>query len=280
MSDPGLPGVIIPVHNASEDLNRCLESVHRTVPDGTVVLVIDDASTEQSVGEIIRYWMARSGPVWQARTHSINRGFVATVNAGMKLLDGNVILLNSDTVVTTGWLEGLSTCLNANPLTATATPWTNNGEIVSFPVFCVNNPLPPDPDAIAAILAQTDAPIYPELPTAVGFCMAISRSAIDLLGLFDEERFGLGYGEENDFSVRARNAGMKNVLCDNVYVAHAGGRSFGPLGLTPDDDAMQRLLDKHPQYLKEVMAFIDRDPLREIRQVLVEKAQAAAIDLS
>ena len=48
--------------------------------------------------------------------------------------------------------------------------------------------------------------LFPDIPTAHGFCMYIKREAIDDLGLFDEETFGKGYGEENDFSYRCLQA--------------------------------------------------------------------------
>jgi hypothetical protein len=162
---------------------------------------------------------------------------------------------------------------------ATATPWTNNGEIASLPVFCRDNPVPPDCDAVAAVIAAAGPPVYPELPTAVGFCMAIARRAIDRVGLFDEQLFGRGYGEENDFAMRVRAAGMRNVLCDDVYVAHRGGRSFAPLGLKPGEDSMRRLLSRHPDYLAQVQDFIARDPLAERRQAIVEALDRAGVRL-
>ena len=106
-----------------------------------------------------------------------------------------------------------------------------------------------------------------------------SRRAIDRVGLFDEERFGKGYGEENDFSMRARQAGMRNVLCDDAYVVHLGGRSFGPLGLKPDESSMQRLLALHPDYLQIVQAFISEDPLSGRREELVAQMEREGIRL-
>ena len=100
--------------------------------------------------------------------------------------------------------------------------------------------------------------------------MAISRPALNQLGLFDVATFGLGYGEENDFSMRARAAGMRNVLCDDVYVVHLGGRSFRPLGLKPDEGAMRSLLALHPSYLEQVQEFIKSDPLAYRRRELLD----------
>ena len=128
-------------------------------------------------------------------------------------------------------------------------------------------------------MARSGSPLYPDIPTAVGFCMAISRRAIDRVGMFDEQLFGRDYGEENDFCMRAQAAGMRNVLCDDVYVVHLGGRSFGPLGLKPGAESMQRLLDVHPGYLALVEAFIAADPLGQRRQAIVEALRRARIAL-
>jgi GT2 family glycosyltransferase len=270
-----LPSLIIPVHNAPDELDRCLASVCATVPAGTEVIVIDDASTDAEVTNVLHRWQQRAGPSWQFHFQQQNLGFVATVNRGMKMTQRDIVLLNSDTEVTPGWLEGLQRCLASDPLIATATPWTNNGEIASIPGFCEANPPPRHPESVARVIAGTGTACYPELPTAVGFCMAVSRKALNTLGLFDEKTFGLGYGEENDFSMRAQQAGLRNVLCDDVYIVHLGGRSFGPLGLKPDESTMQRLLSLHPEYLQQVQEFISTDPLSVRREQLIQALNKA-----
>lgn len=279
MADRPLPTVVVPVFNAPEETAQCLSSVLAHTPESAPVLVIDDASTDSRISALIEQWKRRAPESWRFETNPENLGFVATANRGMDLASGDVVLLNSDTVTTPGWLEGLARCLGSDPDIATATPWTNNGEIASIPGFCQNNPVPDDPDAVAGAIRRSGSPRYPELPTAVGFCMAITRRAIERIGVFDATVFGKGYGEENDFSMRARQAGMRNVLCDDTYVVHLGGRSFGPLGLRPDDSSMQRLLARHPEYLDEVMDFIRRDPLAARRRVVLAAIDQAGVSL-
>lgn len=274
-----LPAVVIPVYNAAAEVDRCLHTVQATVPAGAEVLVLDDASPDPAVADVLDRWRQCAGLGWRFLRNPQNLGFVGSANRGMRLCDGDVVLLNSDTEVTPGWLQGLARCLASDPAIATATPWTNNGEIVSLPRFCAANPPPEEPDAVAAAVARAGPARYPDLPTAVGFCMAVTRRAIDRIGLFDEERFGKGYGEENDFCMRARAAGMRNVLCDDVYVVHLGGRSFGPLGLRPDEDSMRRLLDRHPGYLALVQAFIAEDPLAPRRRDVLDALQQAGVSL-
>jgi GT2 family glycosyltransferase len=274
-----LPAVVIPVYNAAAEVDRCLHTVQATVPAGAEVLVLDDASPDPAVAAVLDRWRQCAGLGWRFLRNPQNLGFVGSANRGMRLSDGDVVLLNSDTEVTPGWLQGLGRCLASDPAIATATPWTNNGEIVSLPRFCAVNPPPEEPDAVAAAVARAGAARYPDLPTAVGFCMAVTRRAIDRIGLFDEERFGKGYGEENDFCMRARAAGMRNVLCDDVYVVHLGGRSFGPLGLRPGEDSMRRLLDLHPGYLALVQAFIAEDPLAPRRRDILDALDRAGVSL-
>ena len=264
-----LPLIIVPVFNALEQLEACLESINRTVPADTQVLLIDDASTDRGVRPLLQSWVGKSKSCRRLLVHEQNRGFVATANHGMRLAETDVVLLNSDTEVTTGWLDRLSHCLAFDAMIATATPWSNNGEIVSIPNFCTPNPIPKDPDTIASVIASCGHPVYPEIPTAVGFCMAISLTAIKNIGLFDEATFGRGYGEENDFCQRAEQTGYRSVLCDDAYVIHHGGSSFGPLGLKPDESSLQRLLTKHPDYQRKVADFIQADPLAPRRQEIL-----------
>ena len=268
-----LPVVIIPVYNAFKLAQKCLESLSVSSPDAEV-LVIDDASPDTRVVPMLESWVQR-GPHRSLVRQAENRGFVHSVNLGISRTRRDVVLLNSDTEVTHGWLEALGRCLASDDAIATATPWTNNGEIVSLPEFCAANPAPADRNAVARAVRTHGKPAYPEIPTAVGFCMAISRRAIDRVGQFDEETFGRGYGEENDFCMRAAAAGMRNVLCDDAYVVHHGGGSFGPLGLKPDASAMQRLLALHPGYEAMVSAFIREDPLAPLRQEIIQALHRA-----
>lgn len=274
-----LPAVVIPVYNAAPELNRCLQTVCATVPPGTDVLIIDDASPDPAVAAVLRDWSGRGVPGWRFLSNPENLGFVGTANRGMRLCGGDVVLLNSDTEVTRGWLQGLGRCLAADAAIATATPWSNNGEIVSLPRFCAANPAPADAEAVAAVVGRCGPAQYPELATAVGFCMAVARRAIERIGLFDETLFGKGYGEENDYSLRAQDAGLRNVLCDDVYVVHLGGRSFGPLGLKPGADSMRRLLSRHPGYLERVQAFIAADPLAGRRRAILDALDRAGVRL-
>lgn len=264
-----LPTVVIPVFNAFDCLVECLASLDRYSPTAHVVLV-DDGSDDGRIAGHIAAWAEARGNV-DLHIMRRNRGFVHAANRGVAAAEGDIVLLNTDTIVTEGWLEALGRCLASDPAIATATPWSNNAEITSLPEFCSNNPIPKDPDRWARAARESAEGSFPDLPTGVGFCMAVSGDAVQTLGFFDEDVFGRGYGEENDFCRRAANAGWRNVLCDDAYVVHRGGQSFGPLGLAPGEETMARLLAKHPGYLELVSAWIEADPLADRRQRLLEQ---------
>jgi len=276
--DTSWPTVVVPVFNATQAVSACLSALRTTLPENVSVLLIDDASTDPAVAAQLQAF-ADSQPACSVITNSSNKGFVTTANIGFDRTDGDVVLLNSDTLPAPGWLQAMTTCLRSDPSIATVTPWTNNGEIASIPDFCAVNPIPPRLDEVGRLIAQSKHPAYPEIPTAVGFCMLVSRAALIRIGGFDTRTFGLGYGEENDFSLRAAAIGMKNVLCDNAYVAHQGNQSFGPLQLRAGEDAMKRLLGKHADYLDRVSTFISEDPLLQHRISVLDQLRENGIIL-
>jgi len=258
--------IVVPVFNAPVATRRCLSALAESVDARQPVIVIDDASTDPAIPGLLE----QQPRPWMRVRNENNLGFVATANLGMTLAVGqDVVLLNADTCVTRGWLEAIERCAASDPAIASVTPLTNNGEIASVPEFCRPNPWPEDPGRWAEACREAGPPQYPEVPTAVGFCMYLRRQAIEDLGLFDEQAFGRGYGEENDWCMRALHAGWRHVICDDAFVAHEGGASFGPLGLEPGGQAMETLLARHPDYMERVRAFIEADPMAERRQEII-----------
>ena len=95
--------------------------------------------------------------------------------------------------------------------------------------------------------------------------MLIKRESLNSVGLFDEKRFGKGYGEENDFCMRAVKNGYRNVFATNIFVAHVGGVSFGKEKMTRVQKAMQTLDRLHPEYHKDVQQHLQLNPARTLR---------------
>lgn len=261
--------VVVPVYKAQQATAQCLTLLLKHNKNDEVV-IIDDGSDDAAISSMLSDFVSQS-PHWQLFVNPENVGFVKTANRGLKLSFGHSLLLNTDTLVSAGWLQRFKECLRHVPDLATATPWSNNAEICSWPDTLQNNPIPTDIDALAGALNQSHQPVYPELPTAVGFCMLITAQAKQKIGYFNEAVFGHGYGEENDYSLRATAYGLRNVLVDNAYVAHVGNQSFVELGLQPNQKTMQRLLAIHPEYSELIDDFIKKDPLGTLRQSITDK---------
>ncbi len=255
--------VLIPVFNAASALDACLRALANSISADTAVTLIDDASTDPRVATIIDAFIV-AHPNASLITQTQNGGFVVTANRGIAASDDDVLLLNSDTLPTRGFLAAIERCAASDAGIATVTPFSNNAEICSFPLMCTNNPLPKDLDACARAFAAEDVTPL-DLPTAVGFCMWIRRDTIRRIGAFDEATFGRGYGEENDFCQRAAAHGWRNVLCPNAYVAHVGHASFAATGERPGGENLARLSARYPRYNRDVADFIARDPLADVR---------------
>lgn len=270
-----LPVVVVPVFGAVDALDACLASLLRTLPPTAQVLLCDDASPQPEIAPMLQGFARQATFDVRIERRTTNLGFIGNVNLAFAATAGrDVVLLNSDTVATPGWLHALAGCAAADARIATATPWSNNAEICSFPDFCRAGPVPDDADAIARAAADEDAPAYPDLPTGVGFCMYVRRAALDRVGDFDAATFGRGYGEENDFCLRAAAHGWRNVLCDTAYVVHRGGASFGSEGHRPGGENLARLTARYPEYNRLVAEFILRDPLKPLRDRLAARIDA------
>ena len=269
--------VIVPVYRDLSASKRCLQSLLNTIDLATTdVLVVNDASPEPDLTEYCRALSADSG--FRLIEHATNLGFVRTVNEGMSEAgDLDVIILNSDTQLPAGWLDRISATASAHPNAASITPFSNNATICSYPHFCSDNPLAPghDVNSLDQLVLSANSGEVVELPTGVGFCMYLRRSALDQIGDFDEAAFGRGYGEENDWCLRASAAGWRHLLCGDLFVFHAGGASFGKDAEELQASAMAVLESRYPDYNKQVAEFIERDPIEPLR-FAIDQARAAA----
>jgi GT2 family glycosyltransferase len=260
--------IVVPIFNAAPQLNALLKSLAQCTPAFARIWLINDASTDVSIAPTLQQFAERAQVSVKILTNEKNLGFVGTVNRAFGAIKGDVVLLNSDTVVTPGWLEAIVRASELNSKIGSITPWSNNAEICSFPNFCQNNAAPNNLATIAHA-CKTLTPLYPELPTGVGFCMWMSQRALRKIGGFDAATFGRGYGEENDWCLRASGLGFRHILCDNAFVAHTGGSSFAETGEKPGGENMQRLLARYPHYALQIERFILGDSLAPARAQLV-----------
>jgi GT2 family glycosyltransferase/glycosyltransferase involved in cell wall biosynthesis len=252
--------VIVPVYKGLAETRRCLESVLAD-PDRLPgrVIVIDDRSPEPALSSWLAA-LAASGRIVLLR-NAKNLGFVASVNRGMREAGANdVVLLNSDTEVAQGWLPRLAAQAYRTPRIASVSPFSNNATICGYPTIPGGDlPFGRTTADIDAVCRRVNAGRWVDVPTTVGFCMYIRRAALDDVGSFDETAFGRGYGEENDFCLRAAALGWRHSLACDVFVYHEGAVSFGDELATRGSAAMDTLLARYPDYLDRVARHARQD---------------------
>jgi hypothetical protein len=191
-----------------------------------------------------------------------------------------VVLLNSDTEVANDWLDRLHACAWRDADIATVTPFSNNATICSYPFEGWAGDIPGTLGlaGLDRLFATANAGRTVDIPTAVGFCMYIRRDAIDALGLFDADRFGRGYGEENDFCMRALKSGRRNVLAGDVFVYHEGAVSFSQEKPALTQAAGKALVELHPDYPRLVHEYLVADPANALRCAIDEARLERGMD--
>jgi GT2 family glycosyltransferase len=273
------PTVIVPVYADREATIACFESLLKAgstftkqtpdPPKGSFrVLAVDDASPEPALRGYLNQ-LASENRI-DLLVNSANLGFVGTVNRALaELSDGDVILLNADTLVPPGFVERLAAAAHSHADIGTATPLSNNGDIFSFPRAGFDNPMPKCDEMLALdrAAATANAMTVVDTPSGIGFCLYITRRCLDAIGGLSES-FERGYLEDVDFCLRARESGFRNVCASSIYVAHHGSKSFKQekRGLVLRNLGV--LDQRFPSHRKECLAFEAADPLSSVRAKL------------
>ncbi|MDE2490205.1 MAG: glycosyltransferase family 2 protein, partial [Elusimicrobia bacterium] len=244
-----LTSIIVPCYNGLRYTRECLESVARHTPVPHEVIVVDNASTDGTAE-----WVRRRPRVRLIR-NATNRGFAAAINQGMRAARGSRLLwLNSDAVVTPGWLERLLACADRAPWIGAVAPCTDEidgPQRVPAPAFASARDL----DLFAQAWALKNDGIGEGVARLTGFCFLLKREAMDRVGLLDE-RFGVGTYEDFDYCLRLRQAGYDLVVARDAFVRHHGHKTFGGFEAMAARAAANRelFLDK---WCRQAMTFLD-----------------------
>ncbi len=261
--------VVMPVYKG---LGETLASIHAVLSARQItpfaLHVINDATPDRTLDAALTGLAAKK--LFSYVRNKANLGFVKSCNKGLRAFaDRDVVLLNADARVHGHWLDRLVGHAR-DPAVATITPLSNNATICSYPVLNRNNLVEPGmrSEALDAAAAVCNAGRSSELPTGVGFCFYMSRASRERIGILDEDVFRRGYGEENDFCLRAAKAGFRNILAEDIFVYHAGEVSFADFATEEFEAAQTALIYKHPDYLTRVRLHLDADPGRQGRMRL------------
>ncbi|MDR3520800.1 MAG: glycosyltransferase [Acidocella sp.] len=258
--------VVVPVYRDIGVTKACLAALQAALPANTEVIVIDDATPEPALAAWLD-GLAQAGRIKLIR-HARNLGFPAAVNSGLQAAGGrDVLLLNSDTLVPPGAIERLAEAAYQAADIASATPFSNAATIMSYPQRTGGNAMP---DLTETIALQQDAAHANgsqicEIPTGVGFCMFIRHDALAATGTMRVALFAQGYGEENDWCLRARQLGFRHVAALGAYVAHQGSVSFRAAGQALNSRNARTLNRLYPGYDALIATHLKADPLAPAR---------------
>jgi GT2 family glycosyltransferase len=270
-SDPKVT-VIVPIYGDYNATRSCLEGLQRELSPYHTAILVDDATPDSDIAKYLA--KLKHDPHIRILTNPRNLGFTTSVNRALTVAtQGDIIVLNSDTIVPPEFISRLNAVARSSPDIGTVTPLSNNGELTSFPIPNIANPLRSrdDIERIDRIAEEVNAGIIVEIPSGIGFCLYICRSCLESVGSLSEV-FSPGYLEDADFCLRARQLGFRNVCAPSIYVGHAGSKSFGLRKRSLVVRNLAELERRFPNHRLECATFMATDPLRKVRQVIEERA--------
>lgn len=214
--------VIIPNYNGEHFLKECLEALKRQTFDDMEVILVDNASTDDSIKlakELYR-------EIRVIELHD-NTGFAYAVNRGIEAAKGEyVLLLNNDTIVFPNFVKNQYKMIKGKP------------DVFSCSALMIqnrNHELVDDAGDELAVLGWGFAPdrdkpvsgcgIPHEVFSSCAGAAIYRKSVFDEIGLFDESFFA--YLEDMDVGYRARLAGYRNLYNPYAKVYHLGSASSG-----------------------------------------------------
>ena len=232
-ADRGPIDIVVCVHNALGDVKKCLQSVVEKTHHRFRIILINDGSDEPTTAYLRQFKNKHEN--CDLLENATSNGYTKAANQGLRhSFAPTVVLLNSDTIVTPHWLTYLTEALFAGPKVGIAGPLSNAASWQSVPdIFdsqgdwAINTiPRGYDLESYSQLIHRISGKDFPRVDFLNGFCLAMKRGVIDEIGFLDEQTFPNGYGEENDYCLRAREKGYELAVADHTFVFHSKSRSY------------------------------------------------------
>jgi GT2 family glycosyltransferase/tetratricopeptide (TPR) repeat protein/2-polyprenyl-3-methyl-5-hydroxy-6-metoxy-1,4-benzoquinol methylase len=237
-SDP-LTSIVIVTHNQLSYTRLCIDSIRLRTDVPYELIFVDNGSTDGTVDYLRSIAgapvvpsaaSAPSGaPDVRIVANSENRGFPTAANQVIREARGeNILLLNNDTIVTTGWLRRLLDALHRSPDVGLVGPCSN--QVSGVQQVAAEYDQLESLDGFAWDWGKQHSGQHVSTDRLVGFCLLVRREVIERVGLLDEQ-FGIGNFEDDDFCRRAIAAGFRAEIAVDAFVHHFGHATFQGTGV-------------------------------------------------
>ena len=215
--------------NTRKLLDKCLRSLDADpYLQRCEVWLVDNASTDGSP-----HFVRTNFPQVHLIESAVNVGFARANNLAIRASAGDkVLLLNPDTEVEPGGIQKLARFLEANPRAGAVGPMLIDSD-GSLHVSTIQAPSLlgefvrmfhlGDAFASRPSSGERDPLRAREVDVLEGACLMLRRSALDEVGLLDEDYFM--YSEEVDLCQKLRKAGWTIHWVPEAKVIHHGGQS-------------------------------------------------------
>ncbi|MFZ4464343.1 MAG: class I SAM-dependent methyltransferase [Bacteroidales bacterium] len=224
--------IIICIHNAHEDVKKCLSSIIEYTNPPYQIILVDDGSQTETQTYLEQFSISQGCKLIRNEKAS---GYTKAANQGLKASSANMsLLLNSDTIIGNNeWLDRMIYCALSEPEIGIVSVLSNTASWQSVPQIFngddwADNSLPNNFSIaqMAKMIMLDSISIYPKLSFLNGFCLLIKKDCLHEVGYFDEVSFPEGYGEENDFCMRSASKNWKLAVADDVYIYHSQSKSY------------------------------------------------------
>jgi GT2 family glycosyltransferase len=232
-----LVSILVVTYKSAEYVDLCLDSIRRnTSYPNYEVIVIDNHSTD-ATPDLLRKHAAADSRI-RVQLLDSNRGFAGANNLAAREATGEyLILLNADTLVTSGWIGRLLAHLRADASLGLVSPVTNYaGNEIKINVRYRNRH---QMEEFAIALARERQGQRLDIPMAPLFCALVSRATWNQIGELDQS-FEIGMFEDDDFSHRIRQAGFRIAAAEDCFIHHFGQGSFSMLPSKDYNDLFER----------------------------------------
>jgi len=207
-----MKSIIIPVCGNEKMTLDCIKSIEKNSTDFEII-VVDNGSTP-----------AYSGPGRIIRNND-NRGFPIAVNQGIKDARGDtIVILNNDTLVTPKWLEYFDEHLKTFDIVGPMSNNVSGPQKIISPFKFNENFL----DGYGNAYHKENKNLFSPFHRLVFFCVAIKKSVFDKIGLLDVQ-FTPGNFEDDDFCLRAIDAGFNLAIARDIFIYHIGSSTHKSL---------------------------------------------------